>query len=90
MIEEFTPADEGKHVVTSDGSVVGYVETIRDGTAYVQPRSGLLEGYGSWLTGCWDDESTVPLDKSEVDRVGDRAILIVPEETTANEPPITP
>lgn len=68
MSQRVTPADEGKRIVTTDGDVVGAVESIRDGVLYVRPKRGLLGSCGSWISDAKVDE-TFPLDSREVAEV---------------------
>lgn len=75
---EFTAEDEGKHVVTPDGDVVGEVVRTEDGTAYVRPQPELVAGYGSRLTGCWDESDVFALDESAVATRAEDHIRIKP------------
>lgn len=76
--EGFTPDDEGTCVVTADGEVVGEVVRIEDGTAFVRPRTELVVGYGSRLTGCWDPSDLFQLDETAVTTDADGRIRIKP------------
>lgn len=76
MVQEFEPEDEGKRVVTTDGSVVGSVVEIRDGEAYVLPRPGLLDGCGSWITGTWSEKRAFSLDQRNVDAVREDEVVL--------------
>lgn len=84
MTPAFEPRDVGKRVVTADGDVIGRVESVRSGTAYVRPREGLLDGYGSWVTSCWDDHEQFTLDERVVDRIGENVIRLEPLELEAS------
>ncbi|MFW5934326.1 MAG: hypothetical protein ACOCQL_00580 [Halolamina sp.] len=77
---EFTPADEGKHVVAPDGAVVGEIVRTEDGTAFVRARPELLAGYGSWVTSCWDPADVFALDESAVRVDAEGKIRIKSEE----------
>lgn len=66
--------DEGKKLVTPDGSVLGRVTRIRDGTVYVRPKEGLLVGCGSWIS-CREDD-TFELDCSQVRKITETAVLL--------------
>jgi hypothetical protein len=76
MSRRFTAADEGKRVVTADGTHVGSIVRIRGGDAYVAPVPGLLRGCGSWLTGTWEDRDAYPLDGRAVARVGGTEVVL--------------
>ena len=72
----FSPDDAGKRVVTPDGDVVGDVELVRGGTAYVRPSPGLLDGYGSVLRSPWERDEPFRLDSQWVDSVTDDEVLL--------------
>lgn len=80
MTQTFTSRDEGKQVVTTDGDVVGSVIRIEAGDAHVQPKPGLLEGCGSWITGAWDECDAFRLDRERVDSITDDRIIIAATE----------
>lgn len=67
--------DEGMPLVTPEGEVVGRVEEIRHGNAYVVPEPGLLDGSGPLLAPPRDEEPFV-LDVEEVEAVGEDGIRL--------------
>lgn len=75
MSRGFTPTDEGKRIVTTDGEVVGAVENIRNGVAYVRPKRGLLGSCGSWISDAKMDE-VLPLDSREIAEITDSEIRL--------------
>ena len=76
MDHHFTSEDRGKRVVTHDGAVIGSIERIEDGEAYVRPKAGLLGGCGSWITDTKRETQTFPLDGTEVARITDTEIRL--------------
>jgi hypothetical protein len=74
MPGEFKPNDRGKRVVTSEGVVIGIVDRIEDGEAYVRPKRGILGGCGSWITDPKTVLETFPLDRQAVAAVTDTEI----------------
>ncbi|MFB6142829.1 MAG: PRC-barrel domain containing protein [Halorientalis sp.] len=76
MIEAFTPADEGKRVVTADGTVVGSVVRVEAGDAYVRPRPGLLLGCGSWISCPWDEDEPFALERAAVSTVRESEVVL--------------
>lgn len=82
---QFTSADEGKQVVTPGGAVVGRVDHIQDGTVYVTPRSGVLDGFGPRIGPGPLEREAFPLDTGHVDALTDVAVVLT-EETQAEHP----
>ena len=74
MPGEFKSNDRGKRVVTSEGDVIGLVERIEDGEAYVRPKRGILGGCGSWITDPKTAVETFPLDRRVVAEITDTEI----------------
>lgn len=68
-------ADAGKMVVTPQGIPIGVVERVHAGDIYVRPIPGLLKGFGSWLTGHWNDDQ-FPLNEKMIDRITDDKIIL--------------
>lgn len=77
MVSRFTAADEGKRVVTSDGTTIGSVVQVASPTAFIRPREGLLRGCSSWI-GCeWRNADVFKLDSQAVVRVTDEEIVLM-------------
>ena len=76
MSHTFSPADEGKQVVTADGHVLGVVVETSAGNAYVRPRAGLAVGCGSWLASALRERDAVRLDGDRVAGVRDHEIVV--------------
>ncbi|MBX0296253.1 hypothetical protein [Haloarcula nitratireducens] len=74
MVRNFRSEDEGKHVMTADGDMVGTIERASGGTAHVKPDSGLSGSIRRKLG--WTDESeeTYSLEKANVDKINDDGI----------------
>jgi hypothetical protein len=68
--------DVGKPVRSADGVTLGTLVEVRERAAYVQPRDGLLDGYGSVLGSCWDPRGCFELDQGAVDRVAADAVRV--------------
>lgn len=81
MTRSLRSADEGKRIVSPDGAVLGSVAAVRDGNVYVRPRSGLLEGWSSWICGPQCEGSLFPLDDRAVVGVESEAIVVDPRQT---------
>jgi hypothetical protein len=79
---QFTRTDEGKQVVTTDGTPVGSIVATREGAAYVAPIRGLLRGYGSWVTGTYDGD-VYRLDEREVRRVDEHEVVVGVDHATS-------
>ncbi len=76
MAHPLCSEDEGKRVVTTDGVVVGSVARVAPGCVHVEPRSGLLAGYGSWLHSPWCSATPFRLDGRAVARVTDETVVV--------------
>jgi hypothetical protein len=74
MVRNFNSSDEGKHVMTADGDMVGTVDRISGGSAHVKPDNSLSQNTRRKLG--WTDESedTFRLKKSNVDSIDDDGI----------------
>ena len=66
MNVEFSQGDTGKAVCTADGIPIGRVIAIEDGRAYIVPREGLVDRYGSLLASCWGSNRKLCLDGDHV------------------------
>lgn len=74
MSGDFKSKDRGKRIVTSEGDVIGSVDRIEDGEAYVRPKRGILGGCGSWITDTKKAVRTFSLDRENVAEVTDTEI----------------
>lgn len=83
---QFTSTDEGKQVVTPGGTVVGRVDHIRDGTAYVTPRSGVLAGFGPRIGPALLEREAFPLDRGQVAALTDVAVVLTEEPLSEHLP----
>lgn len=77
----FGPENEGQRVVTPRGEIVGRVERVRDGDAYIAPPPGLLDGIGSWVAGPWSARGPFRLDRARVAAVEEDEIVLKPATT---------
>jgi hypothetical protein len=71
--------DEGKAIVARSGAVIGSVAAVEDGTAYVRPAPGLMEGWSSWICGPPCDGRTFPLDGDAVVDVDGESVVVEPD-----------
>lgn len=83
---QFNPDDEGKPVVTDAGEVVGDVDRVQGGKAYVKPEPGLLDGHGSLLGSHWMGMDPVPLDERRVESVTDEVVVLKPVDSASRVP----
>lgn len=76
MAQEFTPTEEGKDVVTSDGERVGTVQSVEGGRAHVKPENDLTDSIRQRLG--WTDMSgeTYELQSDRVQDFEDREIRL--------------
>lgn len=72
----FNRDDTGKRVVTAAGDVVGEVDRVKGGKAYVKPEPGLLDGHGSAISRPWVGVEPLPLDERQVESVTDEAVVL--------------
>lgn len=75
MVRNFSSKDEGKRVVTSDGDMVGTVESASGSTAHVQIDDDLAQNTRRRLGWTEEGEETYQLRKSKVDRIDDEIRL---------------
>jgi hypothetical protein len=76
MARSLRSEDEGKRIVNPDGAVIGSVAVVRDGNAYVRPKSGLLKGWSSWISGPQCEGSLFPLDYGAVVGVEEETVVV--------------
>ena len=69
-----TEEDEGKRVVTSDGTELGKITEVRDGTPYIDADPTVMETLK--LEFDWDvpDEDDYPLETADVAEVTDETV----------------
>jgi hypothetical protein len=72
----FTDDDEGTTVVDASGDKIGEIDRVDAGTAYVEPKSGLVGSIGSAL-GWGDDQNEYHLRPEQVRSVDDRGRYVV-------------
>lgn len=72
----FGPEDEGKRVLTATGEVVGDVDLVKAGRAYVKPEPGLFDGRGSVIHSRWEGTDHFPLDEHRVEEVTNDAVVL--------------
>lgn len=76
MGEEITVEDGGKRVIASDGTEIGVVTDVEDGTAYVDPNrqlGGELKGRLGWGS---DVQSEYPLRNDAIGEITDEEIRL--------------
>lgn len=69
-------SDEGNRVVDVDGTVVGRVDTVRDGIAYVDPEPTVADAVVAKLGWGAIDEQPYPLRGEAVATVSNEAIRL--------------
>ena len=72
----FTAADVGKAVLTADDVEIGHITRVRKGRAYVTPREGLVDRYGSLLAPCWRGSGRYCLSGERVREVTGEAVRL--------------
>lgn len=72
----FESDDEGKRVLTAGGDVVGFIDRVRHGTAYIEADPGLFKGTGSMVFGPWSPAGPLPLDGEYVESVDEDAVVL--------------
>jgi len=68
MARDFTNADEGKHVMTADGDMVGTIEQVSGGMAHVSPDASLDRSIRQKLGWSEEGEATYELRSDHVDQ----------------------
>lgn len=87
MSAAFTEDDVEKPVENANGEEIGTVATVEDGTAYVEPRSGVMDTIRSalgWTTG---RDDAVPIREESVDEITDDAIRLAGETLDSIDAP---
>lgn len=77
----------GKRVITKDGHAVGEVASVKDGVLYIEPTSGLLAGYGSWLANTLMKTDTYQLDEENVIAITPNEVILRQGGLDLVEPP---
>jgi hypothetical protein len=80
MARSLRVEDEGKRVARPNGSVLGSIATVEDGIAYVRPKSGLMDGWSSWICGPPCDGAAFPLDHGVMVDVDGEVVIVEPEQ----------
>ena len=77
MQRTFKPTDRGKEVLTENGTRVGTILGVCDGTAHVRPDvdPAAVPGTVDWT----DDESVFLFDPDSVARINQQAVRLEPE-----------
>lgn len=75
MPRNFRSSDEGKHVVTADGDMVGTIEEASGSNAHVTPDQDLSRSIRRRLGWTEEGEESYQLNKSEVESFGDQIQL---------------
>lgn len=75
-ISEFGPEDVGKAVHTADGVPIATITAVQDGDAFIQPRAGLLDRYGSLLSSCWRRDQTFRLQDELILEAGEEEFTL--------------
>lgn len=76
MCAQFTDDDEGKRVVNADGDEIGVIETVKGGSAHVNPDPGITDTIKSRLGWGDSDEETYELDERNVESISDDEVRI--------------
>jgi sporulation protein YlmC with PRC-barrel domain len=76
MVRDFTPADEGMEVQTSDGEYIGKIESVEGSTAHVRPDTGLAQSIRTRLGWTDENEQTFKLDHSDVAEITDDIVRL--------------
>lgn len=76
MVRDFTSKDEGKRVVSSDGDMIGTVESTSGSTAHIKTNADLPQNTRRRLGLAEEGEETYRLQKSKVDRIVDGEIRL--------------
>lgn len=85
MSDTITRSDEGKRLVTPDGSVVGVVELVRGGTAFVRADPNLVRSCPPWREDpC--ERVLYALDDAAVDSVTGEEIALREPDSAADSP----
>lgn len=76
MGTEVTSDDRAKRVVDSEGNVIGIVDDVDDGTAYVDPDPNVPGGVKTRLGWGPDEQSAYPLRNDAIDTITDDEIRL--------------
>ncbi|MDG5760253.1 PRC-barrel domain containing protein [Natronococcus sp. A-GB1] len=76
MCARFTDDDEGKRVVNAEGDEIGIIETVENGSAYVNPDPGVTDAIRSKLGWGDSDEESYELAERNVETVTDDEVRL--------------
>ena len=76
MVRNFREEDEGKHVRTSEGDMVGTIESVSGSSAHVRPDEDLSRSTRRRLGWTEEGEETYEIRKSHVDRITDDEVRL--------------
>lgn len=71
MARNFSSEDEGKHVRTSDGDMVGTIDSVSGSKAHVRPDEDLSRSTRRRLGWTEEGEETYEISTSHVDQISD-------------------
>jgi hypothetical protein len=74
MVREFKGSDEGKHVMTADGDIVGTVESVEGSRLHIKPESDLAKTVRRKLGWTDEGEATYELRKRSIKEISDDGI----------------
>lgn len=76
MSSNLTHEDVGKPVVDADGTTIGTVSSVEEGTAYVEPDPDTVDKVRSKLN--WGDEErdTYPINSRQVSEISDDEVRL--------------
>lgn len=76
MSSNLTRDDVGKPVVDADGTAVGTVSSVQEGTAYVEPDPDTVDKVRSKLNWGDEDRDTYPLKSLQVSEISDDEVRL--------------
>lgn len=76
MTRDFKSSDEGKHVVTSNGDMVGTIDSTAGSKAHVKPDEDLSRSVRRRLGWTEEGEATYELNKNKVKKITDDEVRL--------------
>lgn len=73
---EITTDERAKDVISGDGTEIGVVDEVEDGTAYVEPNREIPGELKSKLGWGADEQSTYPLREDAIDAITEEEIRL--------------